>query len=967
MTIGERGYVNREWILKRPSVFQIYGLQSQLQFNDTVAPSVLNRATRVGPPSPIVIEKLVHRAEGRDDAESCTSSLRLSVLSEDRLQAAVMLAKKDLRRKRQESISHLSVEHLLERSQNTSPQKNNTDHSFQVSSGGTPKTSGQKNHTKPSAQVIVCTPPKPSGQPRPGRTPPTKDLSNEQQLSQEIRKLQKELSTYVQRIEQLANKGRVVEVLEPDVKRRMEIRRQEQAARSARIIYVLQKQVKEIQEDLDKLHSQNTKQTKKFVTVDRLAAAHRGAIRAVQVFINQLSDPAESKVPTYCKELGQLIRQLSLCSAKVEVRQGSSVCQTALDILQKLETLDSALSKQEKPMERDPALQNINPAEKTSAKVVSRSTSPHHPVKGPIKRTSRRGPPRKPTTVKTAGSRMAGKPHRTSQSLVKERNEVLKAGLESLMHNKQKRDTEPQKTKKTISAINPAHVKAGHIQDCNFQQPTVSSRLRENQVPERETTVPWIPTSPHSPSRQRLAHIVVASRPEPRCLFSSVKNPEKQQPQVKSVDNTQLSPSSHDRKQVQNEAVRQAWLERMTAERLRELNLLSEEEADRINKLRTTVGSPTQWAEKAERVARERIQPLLDQAQQVAGGESDALRQQLKAAVNPEASAEVLSEAVLDDLLEDAARALWTTERQQVAETEAERRLQGPTLESMLLRMEEMERDQEEVRRRFGMISYSDPHTWDKGTDGSSVKLPFVAETHRYMSSSRPASPQPIRLTKPVFNAPTTADIFLQEPVETGAVSETSVLDEDSSVFNDPSHAVKPGVKSSGGLYLSVPPSMQRSIQKYRENHDAFLQLLSHEAMGNFNPWAIADSLAEELMDEALADVAAEFQDVSSLRKLSASHWRMQNIAQESVDSSDDEFFDAREVLEGKTAMLLGMSQWNSNDLVEQIETLGHIDQTQALQTDPVLACLPWLMRLGPVRMWRRNGEDPGGQVLDLN
>lgn len=35
------------------------------------------------------------------------------------------------------------------------------------------------------------------------------------------------------------------------------------------------------------------------------------------------------------------------------------------------------------------------------------------------------------------------------------------------------------------------------------------------------------------------------------------------------------------------------------------------------------------------------------------------------------------------------------------------------------------------------------------------------------------------------------------------------------------------------------------------------------------------------------------------------------------------------EVLEGKTAMLLGMSQWNSNDLVEQIETLGHIDQTQ--------------------------------------
>ncbi|XP_019748219.1 membrane-associated phosphatidylinositol transfer protein 3 [Hippocampus comes] len=63
-----------------------------------------------------------------------------------------------------------------------------------------------------------------------------------------------------------------------------------------------------------------------------------------------------------------------------------------------------------------------------------------------------------------------------------------------------------------------------------------------------------------------------------------------------------------------------------------------------------------------------------------------------------------------------------------------------------------------------------------------------------------------------------------------------------------------------------------------------------------------------------------------SSHKHSATHWCLQNIAQESVDSSDEEFFDARDVMEGKNAMLLGMSQWNSNDLVEQIETLGHMD-----------------------------------------
>uniref|UniRef100_A0A3B5LKR3 DDHD domain-containing protein n=1 Tax=Xiphophorus couchianus TaxID=32473 RepID=A0A3B5LKR3_9TELE len=66
--------------------------------------------------------------------------------------------------------------------------------------------------------------------------------------------------------------------------------------------------------------------------------------------------------------------------------------------------------------------------------------------------------------------------------------------------------------------------------------------------------------------------------------------------------------------------------------------------------------------------------------------------------------------------------------------------------------------------------------------------------------------------------------------------------------------------------------------------------------------------------------------------KHSASHWRLQNIAQESVESSDEEFFDARDVMEGKSAILLGMSQWNSNDLVEQIETLGHMeDQSHGL------------------------------------
>uniref|UniRef100_A0A673JFG8 Uncharacterized protein n=1 Tax=Sinocyclocheilus rhinocerous TaxID=307959 RepID=A0A673JFG8_9TELE len=587
MTIGELGSVNREWMKKGSSGSQMTGLQTQLQFNNTVTASVLNRATRMGPPSPIIIEKLIPRTERQDDLESCSSSVRLSVLSEERLQAAVRLARRDLRRKRQESISCLSLE-PAERSQNISHERSNIDYSPHVVH---PKMSGPKKQLKNGAQVLVYTPHEPNSQLKQGQ-PPTKVLdprvnSGEPQLTQEIRKLQKELSTYVQRIEQLANKGRAVEVLEPDEKQRMEIRRQEQATRSARIIYVLQQQVKEIQEDLDKLRSQNVKQTQKSRAMDRLAAAHRGAVRAMQVFINQLSDPAENRVPTHCKELGQLIRQLSLCSAKAEVGQGSAVPETALDILQKLETLDSALSKQETPKERDVDLQNVNPVEKTSTRVRARSMSPPRPARAPAERTSQR--PRKPAAAKKpGGSRLAAKSHRTSQALVKERNEVLREGLESLLHHQKLRAAEAQKPNKTSNAINPDHVKqASHVRDASFQQPTVSSRLRENQVPQKEPTVPWIPTSPHSPPCPRSVHpapssifvlhtelymlaalcssniyeyihlcSAVSSRPEPRCLFSPKKSPEKQKPQTRPSCSTQLSPSSHDRNQAQNEALR---------------------------------------------------------------------------------------------------------------------------------------------------------------------------------------------------------------------------------------------------------------------------------------------------------------------------------------------------------------------------------------------------------------------------
>uniref|UniRef100_A0A8B9GH06 Phosphatidylinositol transfer protein membrane associated 2 n=1 Tax=Amazona collaria TaxID=241587 RepID=A0A8B9GH06_9PSIT len=67
----------------------------------------------------------------------------------------------------------------------------------------------------------------------------------------------------------------------------------------------------------------------------------------------------------------------------------------------------------------------------------------------------------------------------------------------------------------------------------------------------------------------------------------------------------------------------------------------------------------------------------------------------------------------------------------------------------------------------------------------------------------------------------------------------------------------------------------------------------------------------------------------------SISEWRMQSIARDSDDSSDDEFFDAHEDLSDNEEMFpKEITKWSSNDLMDKIET-PECDDVQAL----ILGC----------------------------
>ncbi|KAM6423458.1 membrane-associated phosphatidylinositol transfer protein 2 isoform 8-T9 [Liasis olivaceus] len=100
-----------------------------------------------------------------------------------------------------------------------------------------------------------------------------------------------------------------------------------------------------------------------------------------------------------------------------------------------------------------------------------------------------------------------------------------------------------------------------------------------------------------------------------------------------------------------------------------------------------------------------------------------------------------------------------------------------------------------------------------------------------------------------------------------------------------------------------------------------------------------ASNIDEPLPGRALTKQWSTSSKSSSKRGASPSHhsiseWRMQSIARDSDESSDDEFFDAHEGLsENEEVFPKEIAKWNSNDLMDKIETA----ETDEVPDDPSL------------------------------
>ncbi|XP_077692586.1 protein moonraker isoform X2 [Eretmochelys imbricata] len=863
---------------------EVRTLQTQLQFNRNVPAAPENLAVRFSSPRPIIIEKLKppdgQRDLGSGDDTNLRSSVTFSVISEEKLKLAIQLAKRDVKRR------HL--EEQVKEAENKSMSPQTSEQCKSVVSENPAERSASKSRTclkyhqqlgQPSkmeitnsgAKVYLYTPNQgklkppvsdspPTHDPGPGPKPRLKKI--EDKSTQEVRRLQKELRCCIQKIEEMAKKERCEEILDPDEERRVRIRRQEQAARSARMLYVLQQQVKEIQEDLEKLSPHKIKHTKKSRAMSRVAAAHRGAIRALQVFATQFTDQSEQQVPAHYKELGNLIRQLSLCSAKLEM--DSSVPDIIIDILLQIEGKSPVSS------EMFPTREQIASSKKEKKPPISKVRLGQEQKKPSVARKLLTDEDQHVANIPLA-QKLSSHADLSDQEFQQEhdshtsdRDAVLKTSQDALMRAGAVKkvpvlESGPLKKKgvllpakqgiRKLPRSRPVQPQAKHAR---FQETTVAFRLKESKPLVKESRITWVPPNPTSPSAS-------PKRAPWGYMNASPKASSREQSalQKEGTEEGRLSA-------IEKEAVRLAWLDAETSRRTKELMEFSREEMEKIQKLRSEGASPTQLADKVEKAVWERLEPLLDKAQKVnlsletntrLKDSSFINKLSSQAAEKAASNADMLSEKLLDDLLEDTAQELWNMEQHKKMQAEAVAMHDSPSLETMLQRMEEIERYQDAVRRRFNQIVYADSEFWAQEEK---------SERESASTEKRPVSPHPLQITKLIGHKESQVDIVFERPFSGNAIEDDGEVEEKLETGNDVWQPLTRSISQQKEhcIFLSVPKHMLQDILDYNNRYEQHLKLISHEAVGHFNPWHIAESLAEELTEEALRDVAAELQDV---------------------------------------------------------------------------------------------------------
>ncbi|XP_034845234.1 protein moonraker isoform X5 [Mirounga leonina] len=790
--------------------------QSQLQFNRSVPAHSSNLAVRYSCPHAIRIEKLkdsysesYHRHDlGLRDGPDGSGSASFSIISEERLSCAVHLARRDMKRRQLE-------EHVKQHRLRSEPQLSQRwgPHEHKIPEHGAQRKEPRSRETchcahQPStvgtscsgAKVYLSTACPAPSHPAVPHSPPTRAPGPEphprtggHQSLLEVQQLQRALNTCVHKMEAVSEKDRAEEALDPDEERRVQVRRQEQAVRSARMLYVLQQQA--LESLLEKKPS--PKQVKKSVTETR-SRFPVGGRRALERW--QSPSPKHEKRPLVAKETFP------------EEARWPSGAKTLLADKCPPGAVPAATWRLEHGLD-----------------AMGAETFPEKALSVPDHST---GFPADPRALARAGV-AAGRPTASSAVLGKKEAQAPARLPQGLHKAERSRPARSQSRSR-------------------LQRTTVSSRLKMNQQPLRDNRAPWVPPNPTSPPAS------------PKCAaWLKVKPSPKDATKEQSLQQDKAQEESPLRGAVVQEAVRLAWLDAEACKTLKELQELKAEGSDKTQ--RQSV-SDTQVADKVEKLVLQRLKPLLVKAQQRVNSSLEADPQLRDRPSADTATAQPTEEAAavdraprslrqLGDCLEDATHGPWATTRRRVSEPEASAPVgdgrDSPYLETLMLRVEEMEKYQETVRQRYNKIDYADPHLW---MQEGKTELPAVSE--------RPLSPHPVKITKTPARKDPDVNIVLERPQNGNSLDESVGTDEGPEKRGAPLVPLpEESPQKEGQVALQVPPGLRHSISDYCSRFEKYLRLVAHEAVGAFDPWLMAESFSDELVDEALGAVAAELED----------------------------------------------------------------------------------------------------------
>ncbi|XP_053748988.1 protein moonraker isoform X4 [Panthera pardus] len=797
-------------------------LQNQLQFNRSVPAHSSNLAARYSCPDAIRIEKLTHSYgesyRGGDPGfragPDVSGSASFSVISEERLSYAVHLAKRDVRRRQFEQ--HVRQQRLRSEPQTCQrwghPEHKVPEHREQRKEARSREMCHCSHETCgrgascSGAKVHLCTP-RP-GQPpalEPGPQPHARTGGPRGLLG--VQRLQEELTTCVRRMEEVIKRDRTEEALEPDEEQRARVRRQEQAVRCARMLYSLQQQVKEIQEELDELSPRKMKHTDK----------------ALEALLEKKPSPKKVK-----KCFPEVQTRFPVGGHRALERRRSS----------------SPQGERRPPLAEEILLQEARQPSRADRLLADKCQPGAAPA------ATQRSANGNGLGVRGADIRPEGAPPAPdhSASLTAEPVAVARAGAAawrpgagSIPPRKKEAPVGPPQGPPRAEDRQPPRGRG----KSRLQRTTVSSRLKRSQQPVRDLRAPWVPPNPTSPPASPKCAAWLKVRPGPRDAARE-----------RSVQQEEAQEASALTGAVAHEAMRLAWLDAEAHKTLKELEEVKAAGADGAHR---QSDSAAQLADKVEKAVLERLKPLLVKAQRVNSSlEAEVPKDRPPADT---ATARPTDEAVAADggpgrLRQQGDCLEGTALRCDVLASQARAPGAGgrdsPFLDTMMLRMEEMEKYQEMVRRRYNAIVYADPRLWTQ--EGKSEQtLPAVGE--------RPLSPPPVGTTKSPARKDPGASIVLERPRNGNSLDASVDAGEESEKREAPLPPLpEESLRQEGRTALRVPPGMRRSIRDACSRFEQYLRATAHEAVGAFNPWLMAESFSDELVDEALGAVAAELE-----------------------------------------------------------------------------------------------------------